>query len=337
MMFSPELVNQPFGDPGLFVDFNFERRALLFDLGDLGALAPRKLLRVSDVFVSHTHMDHFVGFDQMLRLCLGRPTSIRLFGPPGFAAQVEHKLAAYTWNLVENYAADFFVEAWEVDQRWQATGVRLRSRRRFRSEPLPPRHCPDGVLADEAGFRVRAAFLDHGIPCLGFALEEKVRVNVWKSRLAELGLAVGPWLKQLKDAALGGAPDGTPVRVPLAGDTGERVFTLGALKAAVLQFVPGETICYVTDVAYTPDNVRRISALAAGASQLFIEATFLDEDGQHAASKMHLTARQAGSIARLAGAKRVVPFHFSPRYEQREADLRRELEAARAAAPSQPG
>ena len=32
MMFSPELVNPPFGDPGLIVDFNVERRALLFDL-----------------------------------------------------------------------------------------------------------------------------------------------------------------------------------------------------------------------------------------------------------------------------------------------------------------
>lgn len=322
-------MNQPFGDPGLFVDFNAERRALLFDLGDLAALAPRKILRVSDVFVSHTHMDHFVGFDLMLRLCLGRPTSIRLHGPPGFVAQVEHKLAAYTWNLVEGSAADFFVDAWEVDEQWQARGTRLRSRRRFRPEPLPPRHCPGGVLVDEAGFRVRATFLDHGIPCLGFALEEKVHVNVWKSRLAELELPVGPWLKDLKAAVLRGAPDDTPVRAPAAGGMGERVFTLGALKAAVLQFVPGDKICYVTDVAFTPGNVERICALAAGASQLYIETTFLDQDRQHAASKMHLTARQAGSIARMAGARRVVPFRFSPRYEQREGDLRRELEAAR--------
>lgn len=328
MMFSPELVNPPFGDPGLFVDFNVERRALLFDLGDIAGLVPRKILRVSEVFVSHTHMDHFVGFDLMLRLCLGRPTSIRLFGPPGFAAQVEHKLAAYTWNLVENYETDFLVEAWELDEGWQATGVRLRSRRRFRPEPLAPRQCAGGVLVNEPGFRVRAAFLDHGIPCLGFALEEKVHVNVWKSRLAELGLAVGPWLKDLKEAALRGVPDETPIAAPLDGGSGERVFTLGALKAGVLQFVPGEKICYVTDVAFTPSNVERICALAAGASQLFIEATFLDEDRQHAASKLHLTARQAGRIARLAGARRVVPFHFSPRYEQREADLRRELEAA---------
>lgn len=61
-LFHPALVNGLFGDPGLYVDCLFEKRALLYDLGDVRALAPRKLLRVSDVFVSHTHMDHFFGF-----------------------------------------------------------------------------------------------------------------------------------------------------------------------------------------------------------------------------------------------------------------------------------
>jgi ribonuclease Z len=334
VMFAPELVNEPFGDPGLFVDFNFEHRALLFDLGELGALAPKKLLRVCDVFVSHTHMDHFAGFDHLLRLCLGRPTSIRLYGPPGFAAQVQHKLAAYTWNLVENYPGDFFVDAWEVGPDWHAVGVQMRCRERFRPQPLAPQRFDGGVLRDEPAFRVRAAFLDHGIPCLGFALEEKTHVNVWKNRLAELGLAVGPWLQALKEAAVRGEPDETPVAAARA-DGSREALALGFLKERVLQMAPGEKICYVTDVGFTPANVERIAQLAAGASQLFIECTFLDEDAAHAARKRHLTARQAGEIARLAGARRVTPFHFSPRYADREAQLRAEmLSAWRAPGPS---
>jgi ribonuclease Z len=75
-------------------------------MGDLAALAPRKLLRVTDVLVSHAHMDHWSGFDHFLRLSLGRERSVRLFGPPGIAAQVGHKLRAYTWNLLEGYAND---------------------------------------------------------------------------------------------------------------------------------------------------------------------------------------------------------------------------------------
>ena len=333
-IFRSELVNAPFGDPGLYVDFKFDRRALLFDLGDITALPPKKVLRISDVFVSHTHMDHFIGFDRLLRLCLGRPTRVRLYGPPGFGAQVEHKLAAYTWNLVENYPGDFCVDVWEVDSQCdsqcQARGTRMRCRRRFQREPLEALHCPNGVLLEEPAFRVRAAVLDHGIPCLGFAVEEKVHVNVWKNRLADLGLGVGPWLKELKDAVARDAPDDTPVRAWWRDgeQVHERVLPLGWLKASVLQLVPGETICYVTDVAFHPENARRIAALAAQATQLFIEATFLDRDADHAARKKHLTARQAGGIARVAGAKQVVPFHFSPRYADCEATIRSEVESA---------
>jgi len=158
-LFLPRLVNDPFGDPGLYVDFLFERRALLFDLGDLSPLSPRQLLRVGHAFVSHTHMDHFAGFDALLRILLGRPKVLHLFGPPGFAERVEHKLAAYTWNLVANYDSDLVVRATELHPGGLTLAAELRSRTGFRREPLDSPPLPPGVLLDEETFQVRAAFL----------------------------------------------------------------------------------------------------------------------------------------------------------------------------------
>jgi ribonuclease BN (tRNA processing enzyme) len=68
----PTLVNGRSGDPGLYVETLFEKRAVLFDLGDISILSPRKIHRLGHVFVSHAHIDHFIGFDRLLRVLVGR-------------------------------------------------------------------------------------------------------------------------------------------------------------------------------------------------------------------------------------------------------------------------
>ena len=54
---------------------------------------------------------------------------------------------------------------------------------------------------------------------------------------------------------------------------------------------------------------------------MICEAAFLEEDAVLARERHHLTARQAGELAQEAGAKRLAPFHLSPRYHGREDEL----------------
>lgn len=329
-IFHPILVNSPFEDPCVYVDFLFSRRAILFDLGNIGNLPARKVLRASHIFISHAHIDHFIGFDHLVRLCLGREKRIHLFGPSGFVDQVWHRLASYTWNLVYNYDTDFTIIATEIHPDMSGLSTEFHCLQGFRPEGAMTRHFADNIVYDEEGLSVRVALLDHKIPSLAFSLEEKMHINILKNRLEEMGLEVGPWLKELKGAIQRGERDDMPIRVAGLKGTGgnSAVLPLKELREQAVRVVAGQKVCYVTDAAFNPQNAERIVALAKGADYLFIESTFLEADAGRAAERYHLTARQAGELARRAGVTRVIPFHFSPRYAGMEVEIMDEIERA---------
>lgn len=321
----PSLVNGRYGDPAVYVETLFERRGLLFDLGEIAALPPRKLQAIEQVFVSHAHIDHFIGFDHLLRAMVGREKTIHLYGPAGFAERVHHKLQGYRWNLVEGYACDLVFVVDEVETNHSIAVTQFRLKKAFEAEPLGSSHGFDGVLYRGPGYCVSAAILEHRTPCLGFALQERAHVNVWKNRLAERGLSVGPWLKLLKQAILQGYPDHHLVDVGGSAESDAR--RLGELRD-VVTVTAGQKIAYVTDVADSAANRSAIVALAENADILFIEAAFAGADTALARERAHLTTTAAGEIARAAKVRRVEPFHFSPRYAGEEARMLSEVMAA---------
>jgi ribonuclease Z len=286
----PTLLHPSTGDPGVWIDLPDEGRAVLLDLPSIELIPPRKLLRLSHAVVTHTHMDHFVGFDQLLRVALRRERPLAITGPPGFLASVRGRIGAYSWNLIGGYPVHLRVQevAGEMLLAEEYTGAS-----RMRPVPLP--EIPfTGTVHAERAFRVEVATFDHGIPVLGVAVREVRHLAVNKDLLMRRGL---------KDA----------IR------SGEIANTDGLIIEE-----PGQVVVYLTDLAGTEENFSRAEEFARNADLVFCEAAFLDADRALAKERKHLTAKQAGTLARRAGAKRLAVFHLSPRYEGREAEVLRE-------------
>jgi len=312
--FQPRLVNNPFDDPGLFIPFLYENRAILFDLGTIHALSARDILKTTHVFVTHTHMDHFIGFDRLLRLCLGREKTLHLFGPEGFLKNVEGKLAGYHWNLVACYRNRFILNVTEVREDCLITN-QYQCGNKFLDENKSQQTDFNGILAKEPTFSVSAVILDHRIPCLGLSIAERFHVNIKKDAVLSLGLDIGPWLREFKQALFNKEDPESDFDVKFGRNREiQKRYRLEDLTRRIAIISPGQKVTYVTDVRYNDSEFRKIRHFAKDSDQLFIEAAFLEKDARIARKKYHLTARQAGTIAGHARAKQVTPFHFSPRY-----------------------
>ncbi|EAR22143.1 MBL fold metallo-hydrolase [Nitrococcus mobilis] len=312
------LVNGVFGDPLLHLRLRQERRSLLFDLGDSGRLPARIAHQVTDVFITHAHFDHIGGFLWLLRSRLGVFPVCRLYGPPGLMGHIEGLLRGILWDRIGARAPHFEVAELHGDRllRWHLRAGQAAS------EYLGEMPSSAGLLREEPGFSVSGITLDHGTPVLAFAFELPRQVHIRKSRLRASGLSPGPWLMALKAAA----------RV---GDR-QRVIRLpnGARKAAGLllddmgRIAPVIKLVYATDFGDTRSNRALLTQFADQSQAFFCEASFLEVDRGRALRTGHLTARACGEIAAGAAVARLVPFHFSRRYENNPHAVYAEVEAA---------
>jgi ribonuclease Z len=145
-------------------------------------------------------------------------------------------------------------------------------------------------------FTVTALPLRHSVPAYGYRLTEPDGWRMLPERLRHFGVR-GPDISRLQRE---GSLELAHGRVVELGD------------CAVPR--PGQVFAFVMDTGVCEQAV----ALALGADMLVIESTYLDSEEHLARRYGHLTARQAGRVAALAGVRLLVLTHLSERYEQDE-------------------
>ncbi len=171
---------------------------------------------------------------------------------------------------------------------------------------------PDEVYRGE-GFSLRSFPLRHSKPCVGYSFTEDMRPGVFHpEKAAALGVPRGPFWSRLQDGENVTLEDGKVV-------TPEEV--LGSPRS-------GRKFSFVTDTTY----VETASAEVKDSDLFICEGMFAQDLEESAREKKHLTAVQAGTIARDAGGvKKMGLIHYSPRYTER--DLKQLLREARGLFP----
>jgi ribonuclease Z len=126
-------------------------------------------MKVSSVFISHLHGDHFLGLPALIQSMSfnGREKRLKVFGPPGMAKTMRDILG------LGYFAPGFEIETIDLD---------------------------DGSIVEERDFTIKAVAVEHTVPSLGYILEGLSRPGRFNlEKATELGVPPGPLFRSLQE------------------------------------------------------------------------------------------------------------------------------------------
>jgi len=245
---------------------NREGDMMLFDCGEgtqRQMMCAKTGMKLSSIFITHFHADHFLGIPGLIQTMSfnGREEPLDIYGPI-WTKQFVDLLVQLGY-----YRLGFVINAHEMN---------------------------DGDIIDKGEYFIKAVGTDHGIPSLGYVLEEKKRIGRFnREKAIELGVPVGRLFSRLQK--------GEPVTID--GKTILPSQVIGESR-------PGRKIVYSGDTR----PCKNIETESRGADLLIHDSTLAEDLKDWALETKHSTAKEAAHVARNADVKQLILTHISSRY-----------------------
>ena len=251
---------------------------LLFDCGE-GAQQQMMRARcgflVNAIFVTHWHADHFLGIFGLVQTMSfnGRTEPLTIYGPEWILEFVT------TLRHVTRFNLKFTIDAVELNH---------------------------GSWVRFDGYTITAFAVSHGMPALGYSLEEDPRPGRFDREGAiALGVPPGPLFGRLqRGEAVTIGPEGQRREVRPED-------VLGTPR-------PGRKIVYTGDTRAVHTSLGDV---ARHADLLIHDATYDETEATRASEFYHATAAQAGEAATVLSARTLVLVHTSSRYIDSQAHI----------------
>jgi ribonuclease Z len=156
-----------------------------------------------------------------------------------------------------------------------------------------------GLILEFEDLKVTAFPVEHRGPgCYGFLFQEPTRRPFLPEKADALGIPHGPIRSQLVGGEKAKLPDGRTIKPDEV---------LGPAR-------PGVRLVHVGDCAST----KGLEKVTQDTDALVIEATYQEHERDLAQKFGHLTAAQAGQLAKDTGVGQLFLTHISPRYRERD-------------------
>lgn len=301
-MFQSILKSQPNEDISILVQLDNHPWNYICECGDASSWTVKEVQNANAIFISHTHIDHFVNFDMVIRHQIGIQRKVIICGPKDIAKQVQAKLKSYTWNLIKQGAILYEIHEMVADHEIKV----------FELEPptwtlIEKPSIVNNIIFQDKHFKVSAILLDHKTPTLAYKFEENdtIKIDIQAS-----GFRGGRWVKLLKEAfEKGDAKQIIPIE--------DKEYSAKDLFH-LLHLQKGDTVGVIMDHAANSANHQKITAHFFGCNKVFIESFYKNEDRAFAELNYHSYAAMSGKVMRDAQVKQPVPVHFSRKYSLEE-------------------
>ncbi len=300
-----ELINGSVGDPVLYVDYPDRDNALLFDAGDNSKLAQEKLADLEAVFITHHHVDHFIGLDRIVRMNIDSDKTLSIFGPCGTIQKVYDRIKSYEYQYFPFMKIVVRVHEILDDRiRWAI----LECSRQFPEPEVREDPWGGGAVFGNDEVEVEAVHVDHTVPCIAYALLEKPGYQLNAGKLQSGLLRLGDWTAHVLSRLKAGAPADETVEI----QGGQ--FRLGTLAQQYFRKSRGARVAYVTDTAWNESVKPGLLKLANRAQRLYCDSFYSEAQAKQAERHRHMTATRAAQFAMEARVDELVLIHFAGRY-----------------------
>ncbi|WP_299213945.1 peptidase [uncultured Aquimarina sp.] len=300
-MFNAEIKSAPDEDICILIKVDNHPFSYIIDCGEAKNLSVKECMNTNAIFISHTHIDHFVNFDTILRHQIGIQRKVVITGPIGIIDQVQNRIKSYCWNLIDKDAITYEIREILKDGEYKSAILR------------PPiwgkeeeKVVKSSVVFEEKQFVVEYEILDHKTDTIAYLFKAHDKTKIQLSD----GLKGGKWVRELKDAY---ETTDEEMRIEIEGKIykSKELFHL-------IHVEKGKKLGVILDHTANEENHSKIKRTFSGCDEVYIECFYKDEDKEFAEKNYHSYASKSGKIMKACDIENAIPVHFSRKYEEQD-------------------